>query len=63
MLKASIIKKQENQKVAKTAQPNLPKQFEFFFEKEEDRSRRLCHRPWVKLCTLLFEVTFTFGKM
>ena len=48
MLKASIIKKQENRKVAKTAQPNLPKQFEKNLSgKEEDRSRRLCHRPWV----------------
>ena len=48
MLKASIIKKQENRKVAKTAQPNLPKQFEKILSgKEEDRSRRLRHRPWV----------------
>ena len=28
MLKASMIKKQENRKVAKTAQPNLTKQFQ-----------------------------------
>ena len=48
MLKASMIKKQENRKVAKTAQPNLTKQFEKILSgKEEDRSRRLCHRPWV----------------
>ena len=48
MLKASIIKKQENRKVAKTAQPNLTKQFEKILSgKEEDRSRRLRHRPWV----------------
>lgn len=48
MLKASIIKKQENRKVAKTAQPNLTKQLEKILSgKEEDRSRRLRHRLWV----------------
>ena len=54
MLKASIIKKQENRKVAKTAPPNHPmftkKQFEKVLSgKEEGRSRRLRHRLWVIL--------------